>query len=151
VHAGALDLADARLDQLRPHGRLVGLLEDVVDLRPVGVGDAPDDRGRVLVAGLDAVEVQHGQAAEPAHRHGERDVDDAVHRRAPEGDGKLQPAQAERDVDLVGVDGHPARHQRDLVEPVRTSSPSPDADLRARCGVLSQGLDGYGCSVAAGG
>src|SRR5690348_3905 len=49
-------------------------------------------------------------------------------------------AHRERDVDLVGIQRHAARHQCDLVEAVGSAGPPPDADLQS--GALPRLLPG---------
>jgi hypothetical protein len=41
-------------------------------------------------------------------------------------------AHRERDVDLFGVEGYTARHERDFVEAIRAASPPADPYLEAR-------------------
>jgi len=103
-NAGGLDRVDALGDELGLDGLAVNLFEKSVDLRLVCLGDSLDDRGRILVAGVDAVKVQHRKAAELAHRDSELDVDDAVHCRTPDWDREPEAvAKREGDVDLVRV------------------------------------------------
>ena len=60
-HAGSLDRVDALRDELGLDRLAIDLFEDGVDVRLVRLGDSLDDRRGVLVAGVDAVEVQHRQ------------------------------------------------------------------------------------------
>ncbi len=83
-NAGVLDCLDPFADQLRLDRLAVRLPQHCVQAGPVGLGDLPDDGSGVLVARVDSIEVQDRDAAELAHRDGEFDVDDAVHRRTPE-------------------------------------------------------------------
>ena len=67
-------------------GCRVGLGEERLDL-VVGRGRDPlEDLVRVVVAGLDALEVEDREAAEPRERAGEPGVDDGVHRRRQDRD-----------------------------------------------------------------
>ena len=87
----------------------------------------------VLVARVDAVEVEHGDSAELAHRDRELDVHDAVHGGAPDRQRQLEMlAHREGDVDLVGVERDAAGDQRDLVESISAARPPADAYLQAR-------------------
>ena len=71
----------------------VGLREDVLD-GVVGGGDhAVDDLRRVVVAELDALEVEDRQPAEPGELARQPDVGDGVHRRGE--DGRLERDAAE--------------------------------------------------------
>src|SRR5258708_6341106 len=97
---------DALADQLRLDRLAINLLEQGVDAGLVRLRNLLDDRFRVLVTRVHAIEVQHADAAELAHRDRELDVDDSVHRRGPEGKGELETVTAGKrggDVDLVGV------------------------------------------------
>src|SRR6202521_973858 len=109
----------------------------------VSLSDSLDDRRRVFVACVDAVEIQDRQAAEPAHRDCELDVDHAVHRRTPDRDGKPEAlSQREGDVDLIRIQRDATGDKRDLVETVRASRVSPDSYLEAR---LLPGNHSAGC------
>jgi hypothetical protein len=95
--------------------------------------DLRDHLVRVLVPGLDALEVEHGEAPQPSHLDGEAGIGHAVHCRRD--DGKLDAPAAElpRHVDLVRIDRDGARNQGDVVEPIRDpslpSAPDPHAHL----------------------
>ena len=64
--AGVLDLADALVDQLFLDGLLIDLLHAPRRLVVGQLRDLGEDRIRVLVAGLKALEVEHRKPAEPA-------------------------------------------------------------------------------------
>ena len=68
-------------------GRLaVEVLDEAGGLLRAGRGDLRHDFPRLFVAGVDAVEVEHAEAAELAHRDRELRVHHAVHRRGEERD-----------------------------------------------------------------
>ena len=78
---------------------------------------------RVFVAGLDAFEIQHAEAAELAHLDGEAHIDHAIHRAGQDRDLELErlrvsARQTQGDVDFVRVDRDSPRDQRDFVEPI---------------------------------
>src|SRR5467141_1787706 len=142
-NARCLDRPDACADQLGCDRLSVGLSEDGIDRRLVRLCDLLDDRRRILIARVDAVEVEHRNSAKLAHRDRELDVDDAVHRGTPERKWKRETVtHRKRYVDLVGVERHAARHERDFVEPVSATRAPPDPDLEARLlpGNLFSGL-----------
>src|SRR5437667_10062157 len=125
-----LDGLDSLRDQLRLDGLAVGLLQDGVDCGAGRRSDLLDDRGRVLIARMDAVEVEDSDTAELAHRDREIDVDHAIHRRTPKGQLQSEPLDhRKRDVDLVRIQSHTARDESDLVESVRAARPPSDPDL----------------------
>ena len=67
-------------------GSRVDLLHERGDFRPRRGGDLREDRRRIVVARLHALEVEDGEAAELARtRSAMRDVDDAVHGRRENG------------------------------------------------------------------
>ena len=86
--AGLLDLADALADQLGLDRLGVDLLHPRRGLVGVELGDLLEQRLGVLVAGPQALEVEHADAAEPADLDGGGRADDAVHGRAPSAAGR---------------------------------------------------------------
>src|SRR5216683_7312224 len=132
-HAGGLDRLDALGDEVWLDRFAIHLFEQGVDLRLVRLGDPLDDRSRILVSRVYAVEVQHCDRAELSHRDREVDVDHTVHGRAPDGEGKLEAvAHRKGDVDLVGIQRDAAGDQRYFVEPISASRPPADPNLKAR-------------------
>jgi hypothetical protein len=77
--AAGLDLGDALADQLGLHGRPVHVLHVLGRLGVGQPGDLVVDLLRVLVPGPEALEVQHGQAAELAHLDRRPGRHDPVH------------------------------------------------------------------------
>ena len=139
-----LDRFDSFADQPRLDRLAVCLFEDCVERRLVRVGDLLDHRRGILVAAMHAIEVEHGDSAELAHRDCEVDVDHAIHRRTPEGKRKREAiAHRKRDVDLVGIERHATGHKCDLIEAIRPARAPPDPDLEARLlpGNRFSGLD----------
>ena len=145
-HARVLYLLDAFADELRLDRLAVRLFQHRVEGGLVGGGDPLDDRARVLVTRVHAVEVEDCDAAELAHRDRELDIDHSVHGRSPERELELETiAHREGDVDLVGVERDAARHECDLVESIGATRVPPDADLKAR---LLPGKNLSGCDRA---
>src|SRR5205814_2167954 len=81
-------------------------------------GDPCENDGRVLVSGLDALEVQDGQAAESRELAREANVDDRVHGRRQDGDSKLEAAEALLEVDVARFDGFRSGRERDVLEAI---------------------------------
>ena len=99
-------------------------MDESGDLVLVGVNDFGQNFLRVLVAGLDAFQIDHAQASQAAHLHAEPNVRHAVHRAGDNGDFQNDGAAIlARDlktrIHLVGVDGHIARHQGNLIKAIR--------------------------------
>jgi hypothetical protein len=69
-HPTLLDLADPLPDQLLLDRLLVELLHPPGGLVVWERGDLLEDRVGVVVAGLEPLEVQHGEPAEPTDLHG---------------------------------------------------------------------------------
>ena len=103
---------------LHPGGRLV--VRKVCDLL--------EQRDRVLVAGPQALEVEHPEAAEPADQHRRVRAHHPVHRGGHE--RQLEPVRVDlpRDVHVLRVAGPSARDDRDVVEAVG----APDRTCRCR-------------------
>src|SRR6266849_3526905 len=102
-NARCFDRLDALADQLGFDWLSVGFSEDGIDRRLVRLSDLLDDRRGILIARVDAVEVEHRNSAKLTHRDRELDVDDAVHRGTPERKWKRETvAHRKGYVDLVG-------------------------------------------------
>ena len=86
-------------------------------------GDPLDDRGRVLVAGVEPFQVDEGDAAVAAHADGEVDVGHGVHGRRQERDLQPMPADLDGEVDLGRIQGHGTGNERHLVEAVGAAQP----------------------------
>ncbi len=116
------------MDQLFLDGLAVDALDDLGGFLEARGGDALQHRVGVVVAGEDALEVQHREPAHPSHLDGERRADHAVHRRRDDGDREAVTAELPGDVDLAGVDGQGAGNQRDVIEAVRRPRLPPPPD-----------------------
>ena len=88
-YALVLDLLDALGDQLFLDRLLVDLLQPGGRFLRRQFGDLLQLLVGVLEAGLDALEVEDGQAADLAHGAGEFRIDDAVHGRGQAGEFQL--------------------------------------------------------------
>ena len=93
------------------------------------LGDLLEERLGVLVAGPQAFEVEHADAAEAADLDGGRRADHAVHGRGQQRQVELEGVDLPGDVDVLGVAGPPARDDGDVVEPVGPPTRLADADL----------------------
>ena len=91
--------------------------------------DLLEERLGVLVAGPEALEVQHAGAAEAADLDGGGRRDDAVHGAGEQGQLEVEALDLPGDVDVLGVAGAPARHDGDVVEPVGPPSGLAQPDL----------------------
>ena len=91
----------------------------------------------MLVTGLDAFEVEHGEAAEFAHLDGKRHVYHAVHRTGENGDAQGLIGSASRrgisegGVHLIRVDGHLTGDECNLVKTIGDSCFAVAADPHA--------------------
>ena len=92
--------------------------QDVVDLVVRRRRDLREDRRRVVVARLDALEVQDREPTELRECPGEGRIDDRVHRRGEDRDRELEPAERLRKVDVGRLDRLGAGSQRDVLEAV---------------------------------
>ena len=54
-----------------------------------GAGDLRKHFARILVPGLDTLEVQHGKSADFAHLDGKGHIDDTIHGAGHDGNGKI--------------------------------------------------------------
>jgi hypothetical protein len=122
-----LDAGDESDDQLVTDRLLVRLGQDVRGgLSALRGRDALDDRGRVLVPGVQALEVNEGDPAMTMQPDGEVCVGHRVHRRGQERDLEPEATEIGGQVDFGGIGGDGPRHERDLLEAVR----APQAALR---------------------
>ena len=102
-----LDFPDPLRDQLRLDRLAVDLLHLARGQLLGQAGDPLELLVGVLVAGEDALEVQHRQAAQAADDGGRLGRDDAVHRRGQHRQLELVGAELPGDVDVIGVAGAP--------------------------------------------
>ena len=123
-----LDLADPLMDQLFLDGLDVERLDDLGRFFLAGRNDPLEDFLGIRVAGEDAFEVQHREAAVPSHLDGELWSHHAVHGRGDDRQLETMATKLPGDVDFVRVDGHGSGNERDVIEPVRDPglAPSPD-------------------------
>ncbi len=106
-------------DQLVSHRLLVRLGEDVCGCLPgLGGRDSLDDRRGVLVASVEALQVDEGDPAVAADAHREVAVGDRVHGRCEERDLEAEAAELRGKVDLGRVGGHGTGDERNLLEAV---------------------------------
>ena len=131
-----LDLRDPLGDELGDDRRVVDLLH----LARGGLGgqqrDALEHGLGVLVAREDALEVEHGEAAELADDARRPRRDDAVHRRGQQRQLEAVVAELPRDVHVVGIACAPGRHDRDVVEAVCAAGFFPASDLNLHLRIL---------------
>ena len=133
--AAVLDLANSARDQVGADGRVgVETLDESDHALGRRIGDGSQDSLGVVVARLNAVEVENRQTARLAHLERERGVDRAIERGGQNRNLKTMPAQLPGDIDIAGVDDERSRHQRDLIEPIGATRPlvSPDNDFQGR-------------------
>ena len=118
LRSRGVDLLDPPGDELLADRGRVGLGQEVLDLVVGRGGDALEDRVGLVVAGLDALEVQDREAAESGQLAGEPGVDHRVHRRREHGDRERDAGERDRDVDVGRLDRLGAGGQRDVLEAV---------------------------------
>ena len=139
LRAGGVDLVDPARDR-GPRGSAAG--------RPRRGRPGPRRRARsairariscrVVVARLDALEVEDRQAAEPGQRAGERRVDDRVHRRGEDRDRELDAAEGLGELDVGRLDRVRARAR---ARRPRSRRSGGSVDLRAEDAALGRGRD----------
>ena len=117
-HAGFAQLLEARGDQRRLNRLRVNALEARDRLLLAQVGDALKDRRRVLVAGPQAVQVEHADAAEATEGDRRLRAHHRVHRGRHQGDIDVVGVDLPADVDILGVTGAPRGHEGDIVQRV---------------------------------
>jgi hypothetical protein len=141
--AGLLDLGDALVDQLFFDRLLVELLHPGRGRLGRQGGDLLEHRVGILVAGLEALEVQDREPAEPADGDGRRRRDDGIHGRSQQ--RQLEPVALElpADVDVVGVPGPPGGHDRQVVEAVRAPGRLAGTNLHFQGSPLLSVGNGY--------
>jgi hypothetical protein len=83
----------------------------------------------VLVAGPQALEVEHADTTEAADFDRSGRADHTVHGRGHERQFEAERVELPGDVDILGVARASARHDRDVVEPVCLPAGFPEADL----------------------
>ena len=81
-----MDFLDPACDELVANRLLVRGGQHVVDGVVGRVGDSLEDPGRVVVARLDALEVQDREAADPGESTRESRIDDGIHCRGEDRD-----------------------------------------------------------------
>ena len=123
-----------RGDQLLADRLLVDLAEQLLDVA-VGGGRQPlEDRVGVVVAGLDALEIEDREATEAGQRTGQPGVDDRIHRGSQDRDRQVDAAEDLGEVDVGRLDGVGAGGERDVLEAVgradRVDLRMEDAPLR---------------------
>ena len=140
--AGGLDLLDALGDQLRLDRLLVDGLHLARRLVLRQLRDAGEHVLGVLVAGEDALEVEHGEAAEAA-RCSIAVSGETTPSIADAEQGKLEPVgtQRPRDVHVIGVPRSAGRDDRNVVESVGATRLLASADLYFHGGILGVGAD----------
>ena len=116
-------------DQLRLDRLGVDLLHPPGRVRAAQAGDLREQRLGVLVAGPQALEVQHPQPAGLAQRDGGRRRHHRVHRRGQHGQLEAVGVDLPGDADLLGVARAARRHDRDVVEGVGPAGALGAADL----------------------
>ena len=129
--AGVAHLLDPGGDQVGLDRLAVDLLQQR-DRRRAGAGglaQLPVHRQRVLVAGPEALGVEHAQPAGLADRDRRRRADDGVRRAGDQRDVEPEGVDLPGGGDVVDVAGAPRRDDRDLVEVVAAAGEPVEADL----------------------
>jgi len=116
--AGSLDGPDPLGDEMLADRRLVHLLQDSVNAFGRGVRNLTKNAGGILIARLEAIQVEHCQPAKPAQFNRKRDIHDAIHRSGEDGDSEADGSEEEMDINFLRVDGHTSRHESHLVQAI---------------------------------
>ena len=101
---GRVDFRRAERDQVLTDRLPVRLGEDRLDVAVGCRRDPLEHAVRVVVARLDALEVEDGEPAEPGERAGQSRVDDGIHRRGQDRDRELDAAERLGELDVGGLD-----------------------------------------------
>ena len=109
------------------------------------VGDPLEDRVGIVVAGLDALEVQDREPAEAGQLAGQPGIDDRVHRRGEDRDREVDAAERLGEVDVGRLDGVGAGRERDVLEAVGRAD---RVDLRVEDAPLGRVAGSGMCVVA---
>ena len=123
------DLAQPLGDQLGLDLLAVDLLHPGRRQRRVEGGDLGEQRGRVLVAGPQPLEVEHRQPAEPAERDRGLRRHHRVHRRRDHREVEVVGVDLPADRDLLGVARAARRHDGDVVEGIGPAAALAASDL----------------------
>ena len=137
-HAGVTNLFQACSDQFRLNRLGVNLLHAGGCGGRVRLGQLDNlvkQRLRVLVAGPQALEVQHAQATQLTQCNGSRRGHDRVHGRTNDGGVELESVNLPGGVDVAAVAGTTGRHQRHIVQGVGGAGVLREANLNFRHGV----------------
>ncbi len=126
---GLPDLPDPGGDQFGLHGCLVELLHPLGCLLDGKRGDLGEHGIGVLVAGPQALKVEHTHTPQAAHLDGRGGADHAIHRRCHQGQVEPVGVNLPADVDVLRVSGTPTGHDRDVVKAVRPTSTLAHTDL----------------------
>ncbi len=120
-----LDSRDERGDEIVADRLLISLRKDMAGgLARVGSRNALDDGAGVLVAGVQALEVDECQAAVTAHADGEFGIGDRVHGGREKRDLEPEAAEVDGDIHLRGIGRHGAGDERNLLEAVGSAETS---------------------------
>ena len=115
---GGVDLVEPARDELLADRLQVGLGEQVLDLVVGRRGDAGEDLVRLVVARLDALEVEDREATEPRQRPGHPRIHDGVHGGREDRDREVDAAEDLGEIDVGRLDRVGARRERDVLEAV---------------------------------
>ncbi len=140
-HALVLDLADPLHHQVLVHRGGVDLLHLGGGRVGVEARDALELLLGVLVAGVHALEVEHGQAAELADGARRARRDHPVHRRGQQRELELVEPELPGDVHLIGVARAARGHDGDVVEAVGATALLAPTDLYFHGGILGSRAD----------
>ena len=81
-------------------------------------GDALQRLGRVRVPRLQPLEIEHGDAAHARQPAGESRVDDGIHGRGEDRNGKSEAAELDRRVNVRRIERLDSGRERDVVKAV---------------------------------
>ena len=113
-----VDRLEPGRDQVLADRLQVDLGEELLDVAVGCGGDPLQDGVGVVVAGLDALEVEDRETAETRELAGHPHVDDGVHRGGQDRDLERDAAERLREVDVRRLDRVRSGRQRDVLEAI---------------------------------
>ncbi len=119
LRARGVDLVESPGDEVLAHRLQVGLGEEGLDVGIRRRGDLAEQLVRVVVAGLDALEIEDRETAESPELPGEPGIDDGVHGGREDRDGEIDAGERLGQVDIGRFDRVRAGGERDVLEAVR--------------------------------
>jgi hypothetical protein len=113
-----VNLTDPLRDQLLPDRGSVDLGQDLLDVAIRRLRDARQGLGRIIVPGLQALQVEHAQRTDARQRTAHPWVDDRVHGGRQDRHLELEAAERSVQLDVGRIERGLAGRERNIVEAV---------------------------------